>query len=67
MLYIGVTSNLMKRVEEHVNGLGPKFTNKYRLKNLIYFETFSDINQAILREKQLKNWHRDWKWNLIHN
>ncbi len=64
-LYIGVTSNLEKRVLEHINGIGSKFTAKYNLKDLIYFEEFIDINQAIAREKQLKNWHRDWKLNLV--
>ncbi len=64
-LYIGVTSNLKKRVEEHMEGLGSAFTKKYNLTDLIYFEEFSDINQAIQREKQLKNWHREWKLNLV--
>ena len=65
MLYIGVTSDLTKRIVEHKNGVGSKFTHKYNLKELIYFEEFTDISQAIAREKQLKNWHKDWKWNLI--
>lgn len=63
--YIGVTSNLSRRVLEHVEGKGSKFTKKYNLTDLVYFETFTDISQAILREKQLKNWHHDWKVNLI--
>ena len=63
--YIGVTSNLSKRILEHTIGVGSKFTKKYNLVDLIYFETFSDINKAISREKQLKNWHHDWKLNLI--
>ena len=50
---------------EHIEGFGSAFTEKYNLKDLIYFEEFSDINQAIEREKQLKNWHRQWKLNLI--
>ena len=65
VFYVGVTSNLLKRIEEHKNGLGSKFTQKYNITELKYFETFSDINQAIEREKSLKNWHRDWKLNLI--
>jgi len=65
MLYIGVTSDLKKRITEHTDDLGSSFTRKYNLKFLIYFEEFSDINQAIAREKQLKNWHKDWKWNLV--
>ncbi|MDC6386222.1 GIY-YIG nuclease family protein [Flagellimonas taeanensis] len=63
--YIGVTSNLANRVVEHQEGSGSKFTKKYNLTDLVYFEVFSDIDQAIAREKQLKNWHRDWKINLI--
>lgn len=63
--YIGVTANLHNRVAEHENGIGSTFTKKYNLKDLIYFEEFSDINQAIAREKQLKNWHKEWKINLI--
>ncbi|MEM6894339.1 MAG: GIY-YIG nuclease family protein [Bacteroidota bacterium] len=63
--YIGVTSNLKKRVAEHIEGLGSNFTKKYNLKDLIYFEEFQDIEQAIQREKQLKNWHREWKISLV--
>ncbi|WP_093140268.1 GIY-YIG nuclease family protein [Ulvibacter litoralis] len=63
--YIGVTANLQKRILEHIEGVGSKFTSKYNLKDLIYFEEFSDIEQAIAREKQLKNWHKGWKLNLI--
>ena len=63
--YIGVTANLTKRLEEHYNETASKFTKKYNLKDLIYFEKFSDIVQAIAREKQLKNWHKEWKLNLI--
>jgi putative endonuclease len=63
--YIGVTNDLNKRIFEHQNRIGSTFTKKYNLKDLIYFEEFSDINQAIAREKQIKNWHKDWKLNLI--
>jgi putative endonuclease len=63
--YIGVTNNLERRVYEHKQGLISGFTQKYNLKDLIYFEEYKDINDAINREKQLKNWHRDWKINLI--
>ena len=65
MLYIGVTSNLKKRISAYKNEIGSSFTQKYHLKYLIYFEEFTAIEQAIAREKQLKNWHKDWKWNLI--
>ena len=63
--YIGVTANLSKRLVEHYEGTASKFIKKYNVKDLIYFETFSAIEQAIEREKQLKNWHKEWKINLI--
>jgi len=63
--YIGITANLEERIVQHATGIGSKFTKKYNLIDLIYYEEFTDINQAILREKQLKNWHHDWKINLI--
>ncbi|MEM9363589.1 MAG: GIY-YIG nuclease family protein [Bacteroidota bacterium] len=63
--YVGVTSDLKKRITEHIEGFGSAFTKKYNLKDLIFFEEFTDINRAIEREKQLKNWHREWKLNLI--
>ncbi len=65
VLYIGVTSDLLKRITEHKNSIGSIFTKKYNLKYLIYFEEFSSIDQAIQREKQLKNWRKEWKWKLI--
>ncbi len=64
-LYTGVTNNLERRVLEHKLGKGSKFTEKYKLRKLIYFEEAELIEDAIEREKQLKRWHRDWKWNLI--
>lgn len=64
-LYIGVTGGIDDRMERHINGEGSKFTSKYKLKMLVYFEEFQFIQDAIAREKQLKNWHRDWKINLI--
>ena len=68
-LYIGVTSNLKKRVYEHKNNLVNGFTKKYNVHRLVYFETTCDINSAMTREKQLKKWKRDWKIHLIekHN
>ncbi len=63
--YIGVTGDIRKRVAEHKDGIGSQFTKKYKLKDLVYFEEHSDIRYAIEREKKLKNWHRDWKINLI--
>ncbi|MBL7159323.1 GIY-YIG nuclease family protein [Candidatus Microgenomates bacterium] len=64
-LYIGVTSDLVKRVYEHKQGLVKGFSKKYKLHKLLYYEIFDDIYEAIKREKQLKNWHREWKLNLI--
>lgn len=63
--YIGVTNNLERRVVEHKEELVSGFTSKYKLKKLVYFEETNDISTAINREKQLKNWHRQWKINLI--
>lgn len=63
--YIGITNNLTRRMYEHRNGLIDGFTKKYNLKYLLYFEDTNNVNAAIAREKQLKNWHRDWKINLI--
>lgn len=68
-LYIGVTSNLIKRIYEHKQNLVEGFTKKYQVHNLVYYEQTDSIESAIKREKQLKNWHRPWKINLIeqHN
>ena len=64
-LYIGVTSNLEKRVFEHRNKIADGFTRRYDLTRLVYCEEAPDMESAINREKQLKNWHREWKMNLI--
>ena len=64
-LYIGVTSDLVKRIWQHKNGLVDGFTKKYSVHHLVYFEQTSDIMSAIQREKQLKKWNRQWKINLI--
>ncbi len=64
-LYIGVTDNLERRVAEHKSGLIPGFTQRYNCHVLVYYETFSDIDQAIYREKQLKGWKRSKKDALI--
>ena len=66
VLYIGITSNLIRRIYEHKNKLVEGFTKKYNLSKLVYFETTNDVNSALIREKQLKNWHRDWKLNIIN-
>jgi len=65
VLYIGVTNNIERRVFEHKNKLVKGFTNKYNVDKLVYFEHYSNINQAIKREKQLKKWKREWKIKLI--
>ncbi|AOW76496.1 GIY-YIG nuclease [Colwellia sp. PAMC 20917] len=64
-LYIGVTSQLVQRVYQHKSKLTLGFTNKYNLNKLVYFESFETMYEAITREKQLKNWRRAWKKNLI--
>ena len=64
-LYIGVTSDLIRRVSEHKNHVAKGFTDKYNIDRLVYYEVTDSIESAINREKQLKNWHREWKMNLI--
>jgi putative endonuclease len=64
-LYTGVTSDLVKRVYEHKNGLADGFTKKYNVHRLVYFETHEHMNAAITREKQIKKWNRRWKLRLI--
>jgi len=64
-LYIGVTSNLVKRIYEHKNELAEGFTKKYSVHKLVYFEITESVESAIAREKQLKKWNRAWKIRLI--
>lgn len=64
-LYVGVTNDLLRRVQEHREGLVPGFTRRYRVKLLVWFEPHQDISEAILREKRIKRWHRNWKLQLI--
>ena len=64
-LYIGVTSNLVKRIWEHREGLADGFTKQHNVKQLVWFESHMDVVAAITREKQLKKWNREWKINLI--
>ena len=66
ILYIGVTSDLMRRCYEHREGLVDGFTKRYSLKWLVYFEDHDDIRSAIQREKTIKHWPRAWKVRLIH-
>jgi putative endonuclease len=64
-LYVGVTSNLLARMEEHRNGTGPTFVRKYGVTRLVYFEEYPLYADAIRREPNLKRWKRDWKLALV--
>jgi putative endonuclease len=64
-LYVGVTQDLLKRVYLHKKELLDGFTKKYNVKRLVYYEVYQDIKDAILREKRLKKWKREWKIKLI--
>ena len=64
-IYIGVTSDLVKRVWEHRNGVVPGFTRKYGCKLLVWFEAYDDLQEARRRELQMKEWKRAWKIRLI--
>ncbi len=65
-LYVGMTNNLIRRLDEHKNGVVEGFTKKYNVHKLVYFEATSDVNVAIEREKQLKLWSRKKKEFLIN-
>jgi putative endonuclease len=64
-LYIGITNNLRFRLEQHRAGRGSEFVKRYGVCRLVHVEEFSSPLEAIAREKQLKNWRRDWKIQLI--
>ncbi len=64
-LYVGVTSDLIRRVYEHRNGLVPGFTSRYAVHQLVWFESTPSVDAAIHKEKQIKNWKRAWKVALI--
>jgi putative endonuclease len=66
-LYIGVTSDLIKRVWEHKNSMVSGFTKKYNLNQLVWYELHENMESAILREKRLKEYKRSWKLKLIEN
>ena len=64
-LYVGVTSDLVKRVWEHRNNVNEGFTKKYQVHQLVHFELYADMPTAIAREKAIKKWRRSWKLELI--
>jgi len=64
-LYVGVTNDLARRVYEHKNDFIKGFTERYGVHTLVHYEQCEDVESAILREKQLKSWHRKWKIRLI--
>ena len=65
ILYVGVTNELLRRVYEHKNNIIQGFTAKYKVHNIVYFEEYNDILDAITREKRIKKWKRVWKIELI--
>ena len=65
VLYVGITSNLITGISQHIAGETPGFTQKYGLKRLVYFERHEDIRSAITRETAIKKWPRRWKVQLI--
>jgi putative endonuclease len=64
-LYIGVTGDLIRRVREHKNKIADGFTKKYDVDKLVWFEETTEVESAIIKEKQLKKWNRKWKLELI--
>ena len=64
-LYVGVTSDLIQRIDQHKNKFVPSFTEKYGVDKLVWFEACDSIGGAIVREKQIKKWKREWKIRLI--
>jgi putative endonuclease len=67
VLYAGVCADLEKRIWEHKNGLGGEFTRKYKCTRLVYFERFSNVEYAIVREKEIKGWRRSKKNKLVES
>ncbi len=67
VLYTGVTENLVKRIYQHKNGLSDSFTSEYNINKLVYYEIYEDIEEAILREKQIKGGSRQKKITLIES
>ena len=67
VLYVGFTDVLARRIYEHKLGMVDGFTKRYNVNILVYYESHPDLKSAVDREKQLKNWHRQWKINLIES
>jgi putative endonuclease len=66
-LYIGSTKDLVERTSKHRRKSAPGFTGKYQVRTLVYFEMFENVRAAMLREKQMKEWRRAWKIELIES
>ena len=66
-LYTGVTNNLLRRAHEHKRGVGSKFTHRYKINKLVYYETTNDVEAAIIREKQIKDGSREKKIGLVNS
>ena len=65
-LYVGITDDILRRTHEHKTHLDPKsHTAKHNITNLVYYEVFNNVMVAVLREKKLKKWRRQWKLNLV--
>ncbi len=64
-LYLGVTKDLVRRTYQHKNKLLPRFTSRYDVRRLVWFEVYDDPTNAIMREKEVKKWRRQWKIDLI--
>jgi putative endonuclease len=64
-LYTGMTNDLPRRLDQHRKGEGSKFTSRYNLQHLVYYEEFGNPREAIAREKRIKSWSRKWKDELV--
>jgi putative endonuclease len=65
VFYTGVTNDIIRRIVEHKIKIHNGFSSKYNVTKLVYYEHFTDVHNAIEREKKLKKWNREWKWRLI--
>ena len=66
VIYIGITDDLVGRVWQHKNDIVESFTKRYQVHKLVYYEIIEDVMEAILREKRMKKWKRQWKNNVIN-